>query len=182
MTVLAAPFAIVAGLVVVAGLAKLREPAPTAATLHAIGLPGGHLSVRLLGMGEVAVGAGAIAFGGRLPAALLATLYVGFVGVVAVLLRRDASAGCGCFGRADTPVTRVHVGLNCLCALTCIAAVGIGVAPLGDVIADQPAAGIPMILFIGSGVAILVALLTIVPRLGAPPAAVETFALRPRRH
>ncbi len=182
MTVIAAPFAIAAGLVAVAGLAKLRDPTATAATLDVLGLPGGRVGVRLLGAFEVLLGAAAVIVGGWATATLLALLYLGFVVVVGVLIRRDTSVGCGCFGRDDTPVTRVHLTVNCACTVLCAVAAGLGVAPLGDVLGDQPAAGIPMVTFVVSGVAMLVALLTIVPRLDAPARPTPTFALRADGH
>ncbi|MFI5051078.1 MAG: hypothetical protein ACHQEA_14570, partial [Gaiellales bacterium] len=48
--------AVAAGVLVVAGAAKLRRPVPAAEAVTAVGLPGGVAAVRCLAAVEIAVG------------------------------------------------------------------------------------------------------------------------------
>jgi hypothetical protein len=134
---LAPPFLVAALVLCVAGAFKLRSPGVAAGALRTLGLPGGTWLVRGLAVGEIVLGAVSAIDPGRSTAAVLATAYVMFAGVAAVLSGRRM--GCGCFGEADTPVSSVHVVANL--ALGAVAAAAAVASPRGlDWMATQPAA------------------------------------------
>lgn len=129
MSALAPPFALLALLLALAGVAKLRAPAPAGAALFALGLPSRAWIVRAIGAGELALGVAALAAPGTLTAALIALAYAGFVVVVAALARSAAGIPCGCFGAGSFTATRAH------------AAVDAGAAALAAAFALDPAGG-----------------------------------------
>ena len=131
MTAAAGPFFVVATLLGVAGVAKLRRPVPTATAMRAAGLPGSPALARALGAVEVAVAVLALVFGGVSTALVVAAAYVGFASVSIRLMARPAAAGCGCFGDESTPVTNLHVALN------------LGAAALAALAALSPTEGLP---------------------------------------
>lgn len=123
------PLVVGALLLAVAGVAKLRRPAPTGLALARLGLPGSDPLVRLLGLVEVASAVAAVAVGG-MAAVPVAVLYAGFALFTAVQVRRAAATGetadCGCFGDADAPVGWTHVVVDLLLAGAATAAVAVG--------------------------------------------------------
>ena len=96
--VLTAPFAVAALVLVVAGVAKLRAPAPAAAALRELGLPTAALAVRALRGFEIALGVWALATPTSVAAIALACCYAAFAGLALLLASRRAA--CGCFGEA----------------------------------------------------------------------------------
>lgn len=120
------PLLVAALLLVPAGLAKVRRPAPTGLALARLGLPGSDPLVRALGVVELVAAAGAALIGG-VAAAGVAVLYVGFAAVSAAQVRRAAATGeaadCGCFGDDSAPVGWTHVVVNLLLAAGAVAAV-----------------------------------------------------------
>ena len=146
MDVVVALHAAAALLLLVAGMAKIVRPAPTAELLSSLGVPA-HSSVAItLGVVECAVGIAALAVGGPLTALATAAFYIGFTGVVGRALAVGA-VSCGCFGRADTPPSWLHVVGNTGFAAASIVAVA-GDTPL-DVMDDQPAAGLGFVVGVG---------------------------------
>lgn len=146
VTVLTGPYAMAAALVVLAGAPKVVRPHGAARALASVRLPSGRPLVRVLGAGEVVVGLAALTVGGRIPAVLLAVSYGGFAGFVLLALRRGGTVGsCGCFGRPDTPPTRLHVALN-VAAAAVAAPVAVDPGPrVVDALRDQPLAGAPFV-------------------------------------
>src|SRR4051794_38178007 len=105
-----APFLAASGLLVLAGVPKLRDPMPLVRALRSVGLPGGRGLVRVAAAAEVVVGTAALLVPGRVTGALVAAAYLAFTGFVALALARGGLLGsCGCFGRPDTPPTRSHL-------------------------------------------------------------------------
>jgi len=101
-----------AGLLVAAGVAKGIAPQAAAGALRGMRLPSSTLLVRLLGLGEVAIGLSVLT-GTALASAGMAFAYGGFAVFVAIALYKDLPIGsCGCFGKDDTPPTWVHVTFN----------------------------------------------------------------------
>ena len=104
-----------AGLLAISGIAKLRNPAPAAATL---GVPelllrgGAVVELAVAVLVAAAPGSGAIA---------AALLYLAFALLVAFQLRAGVTTSCGCLGSAQTPPSRVHVALDLALALVCTA-------------------------------------------------------------
>jgi len=148
------------------GLTKLARPDATAAMLAGLLRRPSRTwdpAARLAGLAEVAVGAAAVVTGGRPACAALAACYLLFTAVAARLARGERPAPCGCFGRADTPTSRIHVAVD---LVACIAAVAGIVAPPGawGGFAGQP----PLVLAVGLGQAALLAamaylLVTVLP-------------------
>lgn len=119
---LAPPFVVAALLLCVAGGLKLRSPRPAVGALQVLGLPGAAWVVRVLAVGELALGAVCAVHPSRASAALLAGAYGTFAAVAAVLVRRRAA--CGCFGDDDLPASvSQSVASAVLCAVAAAAAV-----------------------------------------------------------
>jgi len=165
VTALAGPFAIAAALLALGGAAKAVQPVDTAGALRALGLPGSATLVRAGGASELVIGVGALAYGARPFAVLVAASYASFAAFVALALRRSAPiSSCGCFGKADTPPSLTHVVVNAVAALV---AVGVAIAPvggIGDFVADQPLLGLPFLLLVVVGVYLTFLTLTLLPR------------------
>jgi uncharacterized membrane protein YphA (DoxX/SURF4 family) len=108
---------VLAAVLVVAGIGKLRAPAAAADAMRAAGLYAGAVPARLVGCVEVGVGALALTAPSRPVLAALAASYA-LLGWFAVrLLRRPQPvASCGCFG-ADAPPSRLHAGFDAAAAL-----------------------------------------------------------------
>lgn len=104
------PLLAAALLLVVAGVAKIVRPESTVGALHSVSAPASTWSVRILGAGEIALGAAALIIGGVVVDTLVAVAYAAFLTFVLVARRHGgAVASCGCFGREDTPPTGAHV-------------------------------------------------------------------------
>jgi hypothetical protein len=165
MSFAAGPFVIAASLLVLGGVLKALRPLDTSNALRGVGVPFGPGIVRFGGVAEAALGVWAITTGDRWSATLVALSYVAFSGfVVVALVRRAPIASCGCFGKADTPPSLVHVGVN---VVACLAAVAIAADPgagLRDVLAVQPLAGLPFLLLVGTGVFLTFLALTLLPQ------------------
>jgi len=165
MTVAAGPFLIVATLLAVAGVLKTWNPLDTANALRGVGVPFGPSLVRVGAVAEAVIGIWAVAVGDRASAVLVALSYGAFAVFVAMaLLRRAPIASCGCFGKADTPPSLVHLCIN---AGGVTAAVVVAVDPgvgLPDVLAEQPLAGIPMLLLIVTGAFLAMLAMSALPR------------------
>jgi hypothetical protein len=132
-------------LVLAAGLAKLRRPDPAGAMLRRA-LAGRvrpdhdlRNAVRVAAGLEVAVAVLFLVVGGRVPAALLAATYLGFLAVVVLARRRPGATSCGCFGRADAPLGVAHLGLDAVGLLVAALAVGRPVGALGGLLDLAPA-------------------------------------------
>lgn len=165
MTPAAGPFAIGAALLLGAGLAKAARPADTANALRALGLPGAPALVRVGGIAEAVIGAAALAVGDRVTAALVAASYAAFaVFVTMALQRRTPLSSCGCFGKADTPPTLLHVVINVALAASALAVAAQPRAGLGDAVSSQPLAGIPYLALVACGVGLCYLALTTLPR------------------
>lgn len=165
MNALAGPFAVAAVLLALGGAAKALQPADTANALGSLGLPGSRTIVRAGGALELVIGVSALVYGLRAFALLMAVSYAAFAAFVVLALRRGTPiSSCGCFGKADTPPSRVHVAVNLAAA---IVATAVAVAPVGsitDVLADQPLLGLPFLLLVAVGVYLTFLALTVVPR------------------
>jgi hypothetical protein len=130
-----------AGLLALAGIAKLRSPATAGATLTAMGLRGTGARVRALvravGAGELALACACVAAPGRLPAAVLAAAYLAFGSAVLRLRAARAGGGCGCFGDTSAPAGLWHFALNLAAAAVALAAVA-APPPGWGAVADHP--------------------------------------------
>jgi hypothetical protein len=165
MTVMAGPFAIAATLLAIGGLLKAVRPGDTANALRGVGLPASPGLVRAGGVAELVIGGTALVIGGTVSAALVAASYLGFLAFVVVALRRDVPvSSCGCFGKVDTPPSRVHVGVNLVAAA---AAITVALDPGAGLVATvraQPLAGVPYLLLVGLGVSLVFVALSSLPQ------------------
>ena len=81
---------VLAAVLVVAGMGKLRAPAAAADALRAAGLPSGRLPARVAGAVEVGVGLTALALPSALSLGAMAALYAVLAGFAVRLLRTAA--------------------------------------------------------------------------------------------
>jgi hypothetical protein len=170
MTALAGPEAVVSGLLLFGGAFKAARPGDTARALRALGLPASASLVRLGGVAEIAIAAGALATAARPFAGLMAASYVGFlVFVVAAFRRETPLSSCGCFGKVDTPPTLIHVCVNLVAAGVAVAATITPPPGFASVVAVQPGWGIPFVLLVALGVYLTFLALTALPRVLAAP-------------
>jgi hypothetical protein len=129
----------------VAGAAKVADPARTAGALRALGWPSSAGLVRLGAGAELLVGAAALVAGGPVLAGLVALSYLGFaLFVVAALTSGTPIGSCGCLGRADTPPSAVHVVVDAGLAAGALAAAAASVGPLLDAGAAEVAGAIAL--------------------------------------
>lgn len=157
-------FLIVAALLALSGGAKIIDPDPTRGALRAAHLPSGRWASQALGVVELTVAGWAIALGGPFAAAVVTALYVGFAVFVWWALRKDIPLqSCGCFGRADTPPTTIHLVVNLAAAAGAAVTAFRPYEGILRVLSDQPALGIPYVGFICLGVYLLVLVLTELP-------------------
>lgn len=166
MTIASGPFAIAAVLLAIGGFSKAVRPGDTARALGGVfewRVP--SWLVRIGGVLEGALGVLALVTANRWAAALVAVSYLAFAGFVVVALVRQAPiATCGCFGREDSPPSRLHVGIDLGAA---VAAIVVAVDPgagLVDVVREQPLAGAPYLLLVATGVLCAYLALTLLPR------------------
>ena len=118
--VLTGPLAVAALVLVMAGVAKLRAPAPAARALRELGVPAAAPAIRAFAAGEVALGVWALVNAGAVEAIGLACCYAVFAMLALLLARRRAA--CGCFGESDFPASRVQALLSGVLAVACAAA------------------------------------------------------------
>jgi hypothetical protein len=157
------PLLVAALLLVPAGLAKIRRPAPTGLALARLGLPGSDPLVRVLGVVELVAAAVAVAIGG-VAAVGVAVLYVGFALISAAQVVRAARTGeaadCGCFGDDSAPVGWSHVVVNLLLAAGAVAAVVVGADGVGGALGSSIPGTIGVVLVAGVAAAGTRAVLT----------------------
>jgi len=138
-------------LLAVAGVAKVFRPMDTARAAVAmvpVSLATSRVLVRTGALAEAGVGTAAIVHPSPVTAGLVAFSYLGFAAfVVVVLARGGALASCGCFGKPDTPATRLHVVVNLVLAGAAVA-VAATVTPgwLPALLDHQPWHGVPLAL------------------------------------
>lgn len=178
---LTGPVLVAAVLLALAAPGKWRRPDDTVRALQAVRLPASRVAVRALAVGELAVAGAVVLAPSRPVLVLLALCYLGFGAFVVLSLRsRTALATCGCFGRPDTPPTRVHVGVVLAAALAAAGATVTGSASLAEVL-DAPGTGLPLLGTVAVGAWLAWASLSMLPQLlaaaRAPTAPSSTFRL-----
>ena len=161
MEVLLGAFHIVSVVIVASGVAKIVSPDGFASLLRSLGLPQRRSLAVLAGIVEVVLGTAALLLGGVLVAALVAVAYAVFA-VVILLARRSGAQDCGCFGVASAPPSILHAVVNLASGLVAAAIAVIGDVPwIGEVLADQPALGVPYVIALVTGAWLVVALDTV---------------------
>jgi uncharacterized membrane protein YphA (DoxX/SURF4 family) len=154
---------VVAGILAVGGLAKLRGPEATVPMLRALGLPASPLLARALGLVEVAVGVAALLLGGWALAAAVAVLFLVFTIAVLRLRAGGEAVSCGCFGRSSAPPTMIHAVVDAVAALVAVAAAVTDAPGFLSMRPDLPAVGLPQLGLTVLAVWLGVALLTVLP-------------------
>ena len=172
VTLIAGPYAAAAVLLAVAGAPKIRKPGTTVLALRSVRLPASPTLVRVFGAVEVGIALAALTVGGRVPAALVAASYLAFAVFVAYALARGGVlSSCGCFGKPDTPPTRLHIVLN-LCAAAIALAVAVDPGDnLRNTVSTQPMHGVPFIALTAACVWFAYLTLAELPKLRAQPIA-----------
>jgi hypothetical protein len=144
---LAPPFLVASLVLCVSGALKLRS---------------GGGAMRVLGVGEIALGTACAVHPTQALAAALAVVYASFSVVAVILMRRRAA--CGCFGEDDFPVTLAHViASELLGALAMVAAVA-GPRGFGWVLAQPAPTAVVLAIGVAGAVYATVLVYTAVPR------------------
>ena len=165
MVVLSAAVAVLALLLVHAGVVKLVRPEAVGAALTSAGLPAAPPAPQVIGTLEIAIGVAALGIGHPAAPAVLAATYAAFA--VFSVRQRRRGAGCGCFGEPDAQVSRTHIGLDVVgAALAALAAVAGAPAPLAQA-TDGPLVAVLALLLAGTAVAALQLLVSALPDLAA---------------
>jgi len=143
---------VLALLLVLAGVVKVRRPAEAVSALRSVGVGLPSPVVRLFAATEIAIAAGALVWSGRTGAALLAATYAGFsVFVLAAMRRGGRDGSCGCFASPDTPASTTHLVFNAAAAVVALlVAVDPGPAPV-RLLVDSPGAGVALMALVGLG-------------------------------
>jgi hypothetical protein len=156
------PLAIVSIVLVVAGVWKVLRPDEARSALRTLGVPVPPVAVRLVGVGEAALGALTLVVGGWVLATAVGVLYLVFAGVAWRL--RDGEVGCGCFGAASsTPPGILHVVVNLVAAAVALIAVLADVPGHVEAWSELPGAGLPHVLLVIVGAIGTLGVLTVLP-------------------
>ena len=181
MSALAGPLYVVTGVLLVAGLAKVTTPSPTATALRILRVPSPLIAARVLGVTEIVLAAAAILTGAAVLWALVAVAYAAFTVFVLWALQADEAVGsCGCFGQEDTPPTPGHAAFNA--AAAALAGLAIADPVRLDAFDGSAFEGILLGVLVLTGVSLSVLSMTRLPRLlalvhGTAAPSVPTFAV-----
>lgn len=166
MGVLSGPFLIAVVLLVAAGGAKAFDPTMTVGALAAFGLPIPAPAVRAFGALEALLAIAAVLTGAPVLVLGVAASYLAFAGFVVIArVRRLPIGTCGCFGRADTPPSALHVALNLAAAASAVAVAMHSDGGLVATLRTQPLAGVPFLALGAVGAYAAITALTVVPAL-----------------
>jgi hypothetical protein len=129
VTVLDAAYWVTCVVLVVSGVTKLGDSSTTDRMLVALGLPAPRNTGRVVGAGEVLIGAaGLMAASGPVAtvvAVVVALIYFAFT-VVVLLAMRAGLEDCGCIGVRPRRPSWTHVAINAVSATVALAAAVVG--------------------------------------------------------
>jgi Methylamine utilisation protein MauE len=155
--------AIAAGVMLLAGLAKLRSPASAQEAISAFGLPPSLTLVRALGGTEVCIGALCLVAPGPIALIALASAYLVFAAAIgARWLRGERQVPCGCFGDSSVPTHLGHLAMNLVCAAVALAAL-VKPPPSLTTTFGYGLPALTLLVGIGCSVYLIFALLTLLP-------------------
>jgi hypothetical protein len=165
MDVATALHAAAAVLLLLAGAAKVARPSITVDLFFSLGMPrlrflSGEAQAVAIGVVEIGLGMAALAIGGPVTAGIVGVFYVGFAVAVVRALMVGATS-CGCFGRAESPPTRIHVAGTIGLAVVSFIAIG-GATPL-EVMDNQPFEGLGFVVLVGVLAGLFLVLFTALP-------------------
>jgi methylamine utilization protein MauE len=144
--VLAPLLYVAAGMLAVAGAAKLRRPVPTARALWEAGLPSSSAIARAVGGVELVVGGAVLIRPVPAAAFALCLAYLSFAAFLAFLIwGRPGSTSCGCMGGQDAPPNTVHLALNLVAATAALLAVWTPVPGLASIVTGLGWAAVPFV-------------------------------------
>ena len=158
---------VAAGLLVVAGVAKVRHPQGAQRVIEFLGFPLDIRGVQLLGAAEACLGVAAIVSGVRWVAVAVAIAFGCFALTATWLLFSRADLpSCGCLGSLDTPLSLVHVVLSLL-GVGAAGAAALATTPvrLDEYLASLPLLGVPFLITVSAGVAAAALAMAYVPLL-----------------
>ncbi len=160
------PYAIAAGLLALAGASKALRPSDTATAVRGVGIRVPTWLIRIGGLVELVIGVLALVTGSAVVAVLVAASYAVFaVFVTVALVRHLPIATCGCFGKADSPPSLVHVGVDVAAALAAVTiAVDPGLAPI-DLLDQDVLESVAYAVLVVIGIAAAALAVTLLPRL-----------------
>jgi uncharacterized membrane protein YphA (DoxX/SURF4 family) len=171
-----------AAVLVLSGIAKVRQPTALVQPLRTLHLPATRRAARAIGVVEVGVGVATLVSSHAAAMAALALVWIGLL-AAAVGLSRDAGADCGCFGEASRPVGPVHLVVNTVFSIAAVASTFDPAPAIWD-LPDAPALGTAtyvLLLVVGAG-AVSALLTAPLPVSAGRPAAARgrTHATTPR--
>jgi hypothetical protein len=122
---LATLMCVACGLLLIAGVQKLRDSASTLAAARSVGIPASIGIVRTLAVGELAVASYWLISSKSLGAWAVSGVYAMFALFALLAIRRlGKKADCGCFGQQASPLAWPHVAFNvCVAGAAALAAV-----------------------------------------------------------
>jgi hypothetical protein len=131
---------VICTLLVIAGVHKILVPQSARESLSLTGVSAPTLAVRVLGVGELALGTVAAVSPGVVAGTLMAVAYGAFGGFVLLLLVRNprGSMDCGCFGGAGHGAGWLHVALNGVACTAAVAGAAFGAHGIGWILSRPP--------------------------------------------
>lgn len=159
-----------AAVLVLSGIAKVRQPTALVLPLRQLRLPATRRTARSIGVVEIVVGTLALLTSHAAVMAALAAVWLGLL-AAATALTRGPNVDCGCFGEASRPVGPVHIAVNVVFSLAAVASTFDPAPAIWD-LPDAPVLGTAtyvLLLVIGAGAvsALLTAPLPAAKRPGA---------------
>jgi hypothetical protein len=142
---LTVPHAVAALVLCVAGLAKLRAPAPAA---RAVGVAAPL--IRAFATFELGLGLWALTTANLASSVLMAALYAGFTALSVALWRRGAA--CGCFGSDRAPASPIPSLLSAALALVAAVCAAAGPHAVRWILARPPGSVTVLVLGISGAV------------------------------
>lgn len=128
-----------------AGLLKIYRPEGTGDAIRVLtGIGKGKAGARLLGAGEASISLVYILWPGLISALAIGTAYAGVFGSAWVLRARNAD--CGCFGAASAEVSRSHLAMTLVAALSALGLAVFGVPEPTTYVSALTVSAIPVAL------------------------------------
>jgi hypothetical protein len=141
-----------AAVLVLSGIAKVRQPTALVLPLRQLHLPATRRAARSIGAVEVVIGLAALLTSHAAAMAALAAMWLGLL-VAAAALSRGPNVDCGCFGEASRPVGPAHLVVNTVFSLAAVAST-FDPAPAIWELPDAPVVGMAtyvLLLVVGAG-------------------------------
>jgi len=162
--ILAPLFGTVAGLLMLAGLLKLRSPARGNDAYPAPGAALGVRGTRIAAVAEIGLGCVALAAPGRVVAATCGAAFAAFAAyTIRLMAASDGPADCGCFGESGGTVGPGHVVLDLACAAVGLRAAIAPPRTLASIVAETPLTGAVLVCGIAAAVYALYLAYTALP-------------------